>query len=94
VAAPATLVDSSSGVLGIEPWTPNNGLVDVIFNRDVSHCALIATLQAVNDWPGGQVSAYPATFFGGNANFVRVVARTAAGAQATADLPFYLAVFC
>jgi hypothetical protein len=94
VAAPAALVDKSSGVLGIDPGAPNNGLVDVIFNRDVSHCALVTSLQAVNDWPGGQVSAYPATFFGGNANSVRVVARTATGAQTTADLPFYLAVFC
>jgi len=94
VAAPAALVDKSGGVLGIEPGSPNNGLVDVIFNRDVSHCALVSSLQAVNDWPGGQVSAYPATFFGGNANSVRVVARTATGAQTSADLPFYLAVFC
>src|SRR5437016_2402082 len=57
VDAPAALV-SGHGAVRVDPGVANNGNVDVVFDRDVSNCAIIATLRdtTTDAWPGGQIA--------------------------------------
>ncbi len=68
----------------------NAGVYEVRFNRNVTHCAYVATigLPGQGNPPPGEISVASSP----NPNGVRV--DTANNAGAPADLPFHLAVHC
>jgi len=67
------------------------GIYEVVFNRNVSRCAYVATIgdPAIGVGPPGEIGVASRA---GNANGVFLTTRDSAGALA--DRPFHLAVHC
>ena len=80
------MLANGKGVTAVSPGEP--GVYTVTFEKDVSKCAVVATVATSGADDGGTVTAAP------SATPQQVTFRTRDTAGATAQRPFHFAVFC